>query len=130
MERILKFGLPLVLCVLVGGAVGRLLHFTLWQCAAMSFSLCLLALWLLSVMGTESVPVFGHPAVGVVTFALFAVLFWFAFFSAPTGGPTVDPPIGAAPVRFPRFLSACMAALPAIPYGVASLAGLISGRAD
>jgi len=61
MGRGLRFVLPLVLSTLAGLGFGRLLEFTLFQRVTLAFSLCLFAVWLLSLVGPF--PVFGYPPV-------------------------------------------------------------------
>ena len=125
-RRLLKFIVPLFLAAALGIGAGGLLGFTEFQCGLWAASLCLLVIWLCSVMGSEAFPVLSWPPVATLIFALFAVGLWMAFFAQTTGSPSADEwLIDGHGRESPRFLSAIMCALPAIPYGVSAIAGVV-----
>ena len=125
-RRLLKFIVPLLLAAALGIGAGGLLGFTEFQCGLWAASLCLLVIWLCSVMGSEAFPVLSWPPVATFVFALFAIGIWLAFFAGTAGAAEANGwQIDGSPRGLPRFLSAIMCALPAIPYGVSAIAGLM-----
>lgn len=89
--------------------VGHALYFTLMQSAALWLSCFLFASWLLGEAGSEAVDAVNHPITGVVLTALFIGLLHFWFWGMAER----------------RVISLMITALPAVPYAVMTLIGLV-----
>ena len=125
-RRLLKFIVPLLLAAAIGIGAGALLGFTDFQRGVWAASLCLLIIWLYPVAGAEPYPIVGSPIVGLFVTVLFAVCARQAFFAGMPASPWhFTPTLGADLPHFPRFLSAILSTLPAIPYAVSSVLGVV-----
>ncbi len=104
---LLATGLPAA-----GWLVGSALQFTPLQGAAICLSCFCLASWLAGQLDIDHRLPTANPVVGVLVTVLFAAALRSAFW---TDGP-------------PRFISVTITTLPAIPFAVASVVGVVWGR--